>query len=785
MKLSKEIFKVLLGRRLPVLDGKVTTNGNNSVVRITRDDFGIPYIKAASPADGWYGLGFCQGQDRSFQLELSHRIATGTLSAVFGPDTLPIDKISRRIGFHRSSLKQFDNLDIKTQESLIAFSAGVNDGRDLGSYKKAHEFTLLRFEPSIFTPQDCLSTLKLFAFQMGSNWDSELARLRILLSDGEEALKSVDPSFSNWHPSSDTLTGITSGINELDREKTKNALDQLEEDLASIRSVLGEMGGSNNWALSKNKTTTGRPILANDPHLAAMAPPQWYLASVETPDWKIAGAAIVGLPGFAAGHNGHSAWGVTAGLGDNTDLYIEEKEIKTNHHFIESIDVKGSRTEKIDITVTDRGPIISPSLGFDDLDISIKATWLDSTPFTTLLSLPQVKSFEEFRESWRRWPFSTFNMAYADIEGNIGWQFVGDVPVRTSKPKSIAVHGMLPAPAFNNWEAEPIPFTDLPFRLNPQNGIIATANNKPTNDPDIQLGNDWMDGYRISRIVDQLTQKNTWDIQSCMELQIDNTCLPWSDLRHFISKLELTNPEAVYAKQLLENWDGILDKNSSAASVFEGFLSKICLAITKTLTPHSYPTTMGKGFHPLVPATFFASRRVSHLISNILNQTNSRLDNLFWAKEVEKALEETVKELRSRHGNKQSRWKWGKIRPLTINHPVGIKRPLDKVFNHGPFEWGGDANTVSQAASPPWDPFSRITTIASMRTVMDVGEWDNSKFVLPGGQSGNPASPHYDDMTELWLQGKGVPIHWTQKSIEGHVQHKLELSPHQLHEEKR
>ena len=135
MKLSKEIFKVLLGRRLPVLDGKVTTNGNNSVVRITRDDFGIPYIKASSPADGWYGLGFCQGQDRSFQLELSHRIATGTLSAIFGPDTLPIDKISRRIGFHRSSLKQFDNLDIKTQESLIAFSAGVNDSRDLGSYK--------------------------------------------------------------------------------------------------------------------------------------------------------------------------------------------------------------------------------------------------------------------------------------------------------------------------------------------------------------------------------------------------------------------------------------------------------------------------------------------------------------------------------------------------------------------------------------------------------------------------------------------------------------------------
>ena len=612
---------------------------------------------------------------------------------------------------------------------------------------------------------------------MGSNWDSELARLRILLTDGKDALRRVDPSYTHWHPASDTLTDSSSLLDGSDAHKNKNSLDQLESDLSALISVIGETGGSNNWALSKSKTLTGRPILANDPHLASMAPPQWYLASIKTQDWRIAGAAIVGLPGLATGHNGYSAWGVTAGLADNTDLYIETANQKPKNNFVEEIHVKGEKSEKINVTVTDRGPIISSCLGFNGLDISMKATWLEPTSFNTLLDLPHVKSFEEFKESWRKWPFSTFNMAYADIGGNIGWQFVGDVPVRTNEPGSAPMHGILPGPASNNWELKYISHTDLPSRYNPDNGVIATANNRPTQKSDLQLGHDWMDGYRISRIVDQLTKKNNWDIQSCMELQLDKTSLPWFELSQFISRLELTSREAILGKTLLENWDGIVDKSSIAASVFEGFMSKMCLAVAKNLAPYSYQTAMGKGFNPLVPITFFASQRVSHLVSNLLNQTDGWFQNSSWKEEVEKALEETIKELTSRYGRKTSSWQWGSIRPLTINHPLGTKKPLDRIFNHGPFEWGGDSNTVSQAASHPWDPFSRITTIASMRTVIDVGEWDNSRFILPSGQSGNPVSIHYEDMTNLWLKGDGVPIHWTKKSVETCGRHNLILRP--------
>ena len=245
-----------------------------------------------------------------------------------------------------------------------------------------------------------------------------------------QALRNVDPSYKSWHPSSDTLTVSSSMLGGSGSHENQTSLHQLEGDLAALKSVIGETGGSNNLALSKEKTLTGRPILGNDPHLASMAPPQWYLASIETQDWRIAGAAIVGLPGFAAGHNGHAAWGVTAGLADNTALYIETVNKKPKQNFVEEIYVKEKKSEKINVTVTDRGPIISPCLGFDGLNISMKATWLEPRAFTTLLDLPQVKSFAEFRKSWRKWPFSTFNMAYADIGGNIGWQFVGNVPIR-------------------------------------------------------------------------------------------------------------------------------------------------------------------------------------------------------------------------------------------------------------------------------------------------------------------------------------------------------------------
>jgi len=770
MNFPKFLFGLLLGKRLPKFDGVIQVQGIESNIEIKRDEWSIPYIKAGTIRDAWFGLGFCQGQDRSFQLELIQRLARGTLSEIFGLKTVSVDKLSRQIGFHRSSTSQFQELDSNTRTYLEAFSNGVNQGREKGSHKKPHEFSLLKFEPSTFYPEDSLSTLKLFGFQMGSNWDSELARLQILLNDGEKSLIDLDPEYPRWHPLSINLNGKS--------QKTINDFERLSEDIETLLSFIGTSGGSNNWAVSGQRTDTGRPILCNDPHLSPTQPCQWYLARVETPKWKLAGATIIGLPGFAAGHNEHASWGVTAGLADNTDLYIErtnEAEAyqgRTVTH-TETIFIKGKNPIVEEVIVTERGPIIGPSIGFDEMAISIRATWLQSTPFHTLTDLPSVRTFSDFKRAWRRWPFSTFNMAYADVQGNIGWKLVGDVPVRTSES------GIIPSPAQNNWLPDPIKIEDLPEIFNPNNGFIATANNKPIESAadSIYLGHDWMDGYRIQRIVEILDSKNEWDITQLSLLQMDRKTLPWFEIKDFLIKIKFNDPDAILAFDLLKNWNGNLCPNSAETSIYELFLSNFTKAIAKNKAPKSFDYAMGRGFHPLYPMTFFAARRVSHLVNLIQTKPTDWLKSSTWELEAEKALSSAIKTLKKKRGYKIADWKWGELRPLTISHPLGSQKPLGKIFNIGPIPWGGDANTINQAASPPLNPLSNITTIASLRISIDVGDWKNSRFVLPSGQSGNPVSPHYNDMLPMWSEGKGVPIHWDDDALKGHIKHHLYLKP--------
>ena len=772
MNLSRSLFKLILGNRLPRLDGKIIIQGPEKPVTIERDNWGIPYIRSESVTDGWFGLGFCQGQDRSFQLEVAQRVSRGTLSEIIGPLGLPVDRLSRRIGFHRSSVNQMSVLDGPTRSYLKAFTDGVNTGRLEGSSKKAHEFSILRCEPSTFEPQDALGILKLFAFQMGSNWDSELARLRILLNDGRNALEDLDPAYLTVYPDSSTL--------KPDKDQGNSVLKPLIEDIEAILSVIGQGGGSNNWSLSAKKTATDRPILSNDPHLSPSVPTQWYLASLHTSEWRMIGAAIVGLPGFVAGHNGFAAWGVTAGLADNTDLYIgnpcSNDQNTTNgkiRSFMEHIHIKGGgKTEEL-VTETNLGPVIGQSLGFPEYSITMNATWLDPVPFDTLVQLPKIRSFQEFKTSWKRWPFSAFNMAYADSNGNIGWQLVGDVPIRTSGK------GTLPHPIAENWKDERIPIEELPFRYNPANGIIASANNKPTHNNGYKhhLGHDWVDGYRISRIVESLASRSDWKIQDSMDLQLDKKALPWLEIKEFVIALETNDPEVKLAVQMLSKWDGYLNENSPEASIYEEFLSQLIKSIAMDRAPNSSDWVMGKGFHPLSELTLFAARRVSHTVKCLRERPRHWFASSSWDEQIEKALSNSVKVLKETHGADQSKWGWGYTRKLTIPHFMSAKEPFNRIFNLGPFPWGGDTNTISQAASSPWNPFSKITTIASMRMTIDVGKWDNSRFILPGGQSGNVGSPHYSDMLPLWRSGKGVLIYWDQNKKSRHIRHKLVLSP--------
>ena len=768
MNIPRLLFRLLLGRRLPTTSGTLEVPGVKRPVVIRRDGYGIPHIEAEEDEDAWYGLGFCQGQDRAFQLQLLMRVARGTLSEMMGAKGLAIDRLSRRIGFLDAAKRQLEVLDPDIRRVLDAFARGATDGSRLGCKRAAHEFTLLRTRPVPYEATDVIAASKLRSFGLAANWDVELARLKILQEDGAEALRAVDPAYPEWLPVSDP-PGAQAGP----------AADRLAEDLKSLAETVGVGGGSNNWAIAPSRTHTGRAILANDPHLPPYLPPEWYLAHVHTPDWALAGATFIGTPAFGAGHNGTGAWGITAGMVDNTDLFIEElgpdgRSVREDDRFVdcdvreEVIQVKGGRDLVEQVVVTSRGPIIGPAVYGSEAAISIRATWLDPRPIRGLLTVQHARSFEEFRRAFEQWPLMSLNLVYADTSGTIGWQMVGEAPRRRKG------WGTVPAPG---WEDGRVPFDEMPHAVDPDGGVLATANNRPSPEGEGPfLGVDWIDGYRAARVFESLEARRDWDIAGVLALQMDRASIPWRELRDIVLATPAQSSEARQALGLLKGWDGVVSADSSASAVFELFLAEMARRVVEAKAPIASEWAMGRGFTSVLPRTLLVARRVGHLVRLL----RDRPDDWFeaqWAQVIEDALATVIKTLTERYGEYPGRWAWGRIRPLTFHHPAGENTGLRRVFNLGPFPWGGDADTVAQAAVDLLDPTSNPIAVASLRMVVDVGNWEECRFALPGGQSGNPLSPHYDDMISLWRRGDGVPIAWSPNQVEKAARFTLRLLP--------
>ena len=774
MNISKFIFRMLLGRRLPITTGTLEVSGISRPVLIRRDGYGIPYIEAEKDEDAWYGLGFCHGQDRAFQLEGLLRVVHGTLAEVVGPAALAVDRLTRRIGFCYAAEQQLETLNNQVRQTLDAYARGVTDGAKIGCRRPAHEFALLRKGPTPYRAADALGMLQLMSFISATNWDSELGRLKILTEDGPEALAALDPAYPEWLP-------VTSPPGAL----AGSSVDRLAEDLAAFTATVGQGGGSNNWAIAPYLTSTGRAILANDPHLPPVLPPHWYLAHVRVPDWAVAGASFVGSPTFPAGHNDSAAWGVTFGLVDNTDLFIEEigpdgQSVREGDKFIpcetrlETIHVKGGKTIEEKVLVTPRGPVIGPAMENEVGAISMRATWLSPRPIKGLAQIHRTKSFEEFRHACDQWPGLPLNMVYADIAGTVGWQLLGEAPQRRKG------WGTIPLPGWDpevGWEDTSVPFDQMPHLSNPETGFVATANNKPALDGDGPfLGIDWLDGYRLARIVEALEARQDWDVVSTQALQMDQDSIPWRELREAVLGVSAKTDEAGQALAMLERWDGRVTADSTEATVFQFFVAQMARRIVEAKAPRAAHWALGKGFTPLVPHSLFSMRRVGHLIRLIREQPGGWFERP-WHEEIADVLTGVIKTLRQQHGTDSHQWGWGRVRPLTLRHAVGERAPFHRVFNLGPFAWGGDTNTVAQATADAADPAANPLVIASLRMVVDVGNWDESRFILPGGQSGNPLSPHYDDQLTLWQRGEGLSIAWSRKEVDRRVRFDLQLVP--------
>jgi penicillin amidase len=675
-----------------------------------------------------------------------------------GTDALGADRVSRRVGFRRAAEAQLGVLAPDVRIAFESFTAGVNAGMTAGLPQKPHEFALVGGVPSAWDAADALGVLKLLSFLLPSNWDVELARLRMWQADGVAAVRDLDPIKHSETFPPPTIPGLA----------------ELDADFAVLSGYAPRGGGSNNWAIAGARTASGKPILASDPHLAPTCPSPWYLVHVRTPQWEVAGAGLAGSPGVAIGHNGFCAWGVTAGLTDNTDFFVEtlgpdgRSVREADGTFVpcqvvkEVIPVRGAADVVEEVLVTPRGPVLTPALTGVPLALSLSAVWLAPRPLVGFFGAPTARSFDEFRGHFAAWPVLPLNVLYADTGGTIGWQLVGEVPIRAGG------WGLLPRPASapdSGWTGT-VPFEAMPSGVNPECGYLATANDKPpVGSPGVWLGADFIDDYRAGRIRERLAARDSgWTPADCTTLQLDVQSIPWREMRDTVLALAPQNPDAREARDLLAPWAGRIETESPAAAVFELFLAEMCARVARAKALNSWRVALGESGLGTAATNLFADRRVAHLSRLVREQPAGWFAS--WPAELEAALAAAVRTLRRTAGPAAAFWAWGHVRLLRLEHPLfGKHRWLGPAFNRGPVPWGGDSNTVSQAGARPTDPTDFTHNMANLRTVFDLGDLGASTFVLCGGQSGNPLSPHHADQLPLWQRGESVVIPWDQAAV--------------------
>jgi penicillin G amidase len=777
-------FGAMLGRRLTSYDGRHRVACRRNVT-IRRDSVGVAYVDAQDEADAWFGLGFCHGQDRAGQLEVTWRLSRGLLAEVLGSAGLPIDRAVRLIGVHRAAKEQMATLDADTRDQLAAYTAGINAALSCRGLPKSHEHALLRCAPSRWEPADVVAFGLLMCCFLPSNWDVELARLIVLTRDGADAVTALDPTWRADLPLTNP-PGAPAGVaSEL----------FVARDLEALREFLGDSGGSNAWAVQAHKSSTGRALLANDPHLPAALPNLGYLARVKCPGFTVAGISIAGIPAFITGHNGHAAWGSTSAQVDNADLFLEElsedgRRVRqgdtwtTCLEHVEQIPVKGEEPQQLRVIRTPRGTVVARA-GDSDASIfepvprvgranalSFAATWLERRPTRSLLGFHKVKSFDDFRAVCAKSAGSCYSLIYADSV-SVGWVLAAEVPVRKSGFGSVPLAGWLDNVG---WESI-LPSDQLPWSRDPGVGFVCCANNKPVADDagGAFLGHDFLDGFRQRRIAEQLASRNDWTVAGMAQLQIDVQSLPFADVRSILLALKPRTTEASRALELLQAWDGRMASDSVGASVYGLFLSALNRKICELKAPNSYLYASGKGVMKLIPGTCLNSRRASFVTRLIREQPVGYFDA--WEPALLDALADAIKLLSERFGNAPEAWAWGAIRPQTLRHRFGDKKPLNRVFNVGPLPGNGDSTTINQAGFEFWEPLRSSTVTAHLRSVIDIGNWGASRFVLLGGQSGNPLSPHYADLVPLYQRGEGAPVHWDDSEVSRHCIATITLTP--------
>ncbi|HWW67137.1 MAG TPA: penicillin acylase family protein [Solirubrobacterales bacterium] len=747
----------LARRPLPRQEGTIEVDGLEGPVRVRRDRWGVPHIEAAGRSDLNFAQGFCHGQDRLWQLDFYRRVVSGRLSEMAGEEGLPIDRLMRTLGIRRTAEREAAELDPELLALLERFCEGVNAAA-ASARAMPFEMQLLRlgsFQP--WRPVDILGLGKLLAFGLSTNWERELLRADMVRALGPELTAKLDPSYPGGNPVVTQEAWSGDGL-------------AIAEQIDAVRRGMGlaaEASGSNNWAVSGALSATGSPLIAGDPHLPPSMPGIWYQVGLTHGDRFVRGASLPGMPGVYMGQNNDVCWTFTNVMADVQDLFVErvdgdrylfEDEWRPLEVVREEIAVKGrAEPEVLDVRITHHGPIVNEALGADDAE-PLALRWLtldEPTSFKGMFELYDIGSGPELVAKLEGHSSPASNLVWADRHGSIGYKLIGRLPLRRGGCPD------LPKPGWTGefeWEGV-IPYEELPETTDPESGFLVTANNRIVGDSyPHHITSEWLDGFRARRIEELLRRSDEHDIDGFEVMQTDSLSIPGLEAARRLGRLAPAGQRERSAIERLRSWDGRLDPETIAGTIYQAFLLRLAREVARAVIgdrdlAERWLDRADNGFTPHVTSPW---RWHSHLMG-MWEEGDEELIGRPWDELALEVLSGALDDLGDRFGPDPEGWRWGRVHEMEFPHPLGEANPLLRKLLNRRLRAGGAQETVSQIAYDPNDPYKAVWA-PSWRMVADPTAPERSRWQMFTGQSGHPASPHYDDLQSAWLEGRTQPM---------------------------
>jgi len=763
---------VFLRGSLPETSAEIQVEGLTSNVTILRDANGIPHISASSREDAFFALGYVHAQDRLWQMEMNRRIGAGRLSEIFGVKTLAKDKFLRSIDVYGHAERTLPNLSEETNQAFAAYAAGVNAFLNDNGGPLPPEFLILGVDPAPWKPADSLVWIKMMAWDLGGNWGKELLRFRLVKKLGVKAMQEFMPPYPGENPIKlPDLETLYAGIS-LETEKL----------LAAAPPSLPDGAGSNNWVVSGTRSETGKPLLANDPHLGLAAPALWYFAHLKAPGLNAIGATLPGVPAIVLGRNQSIAWGFTNTDPDVQDLFIEKIVADRPDHYLTPegpkpfetrdtlIKVKDGPPVKLTLRYTRHGPVISDvikNLASDTPEGHVLAfQWTalrdDDMTAEAASRIMTARNWQDFRNAVRNYHAPQQNMVFADVDGNIGYIAPGRIPTRKQDNK---INGLLPVPGWldkYDWQGF-IPFDELPQSFNPADGLLMTANHKITgpNYPH-HITYDWTLPYRADRLTALLNEKPMHSIASFKTVQTDTVSLMALEFLPLLLAHPPDDERAQTALKLLKHWDGKMTSGRLEPLLFTSWM--------RELTRLVYADELGPIFSS---AWDLRPHFMSNVLKNRRGQSHWCDDQRTGQKEtcgqlIAQALPFALKDLENRFGPNMEAWRWGDAHIALSDHQPFTNIPvLRELFDIRVPSPGGiyTVNVGRHSIKNEENPFVNVHA-ASLRAIYDLEDLDRSVFIHSTGQSGNLLSPHYASFSTLWSAGRYLPLTTRQSEYE-------------------